>query len=97
LITRIILGDEYRSLSSSLRSFLHSPVAPSLLGRNILLSTLFSNSLWRAAHSCAVICVALDVLVSTCVRCAALVRLFVFRTLLCSRFTYIVGRLFAVK
>jgi hypothetical protein len=30
LITRIIFGDEYRSLSSSLCSFLHSPVASSL-------------------------------------------------------------------
>jgi hypothetical protein len=32
LITRIIFGDEYRSLSSSLCSLLHSPVASSLLG-----------------------------------------------------------------
>jgi hypothetical protein len=31
LITRIIFGDEYRSLSSSLCSLLHSPVASSLL------------------------------------------------------------------
>src|SRR5215510_1194114 len=45
LITRIIFGDEYRSLSSSLCSLLHSPVASSLLGQNILLSTLFSNTL----------------------------------------------------
>jgi hypothetical protein len=37
LITRTILGEEYRSLSSSLSSFLHSPVTPSLLGPNILL------------------------------------------------------------
>jgi hypothetical protein len=44
LITRIIFGDEYRSLSSSLRSLLHSPVASSLLGPNIPLSTLFSNT-----------------------------------------------------
>jgi hypothetical protein len=44
LITRIF-GDEYRSLSSSLRSLLHSPVTPSLLGPNILLNTLFSNTL----------------------------------------------------
>jgi hypothetical protein len=41
LITRIIFGDEYRSLSSSLCSLLHSPVVSSLLGPNILLSTLF--------------------------------------------------------
>src|SRR5215470_17031102 len=44
-IIRIIFGDEYRSLSSSLCSLLHSPVASSLLGPNILLSTLFSNTL----------------------------------------------------
>jgi hypothetical protein len=37
LITRIIFGDEYRSLSSSLCSLLHSPVTSSLLGPNILL------------------------------------------------------------
>ena len=43
-ITRTILGEEYRSLSSSLCSFLHSPVTLSLLGSNILLSTLFSNT-----------------------------------------------------
>src|SRR5215470_2280724 len=45
LIIRIIFGDAYRSLSSSLCSLLHSPVASSLLGPNILLSTLFSNTL----------------------------------------------------
>jgi hypothetical protein len=45
LITWIIFGDEYRSLSSSLCSLLYSPVASSLLGPNILLSTLFSNTL----------------------------------------------------
>ena len=44
LITRIIFG-EFRSLNSSLCSFLHSPVTSSLLGPNILLSTLFSNTL----------------------------------------------------
>jgi hypothetical protein len=38
-------GEGYTSLSSSLRSFLHSPVTSSLLGPNIHLSTLFSNSL----------------------------------------------------
>ena len=45
LITRIILDEDYRSLSSSLCSFLHSPVSSSLLDPSILLSTLFSNSL----------------------------------------------------
>jgi len=43
-ITRKILGEEYRSLSSSLCSFLHSPVTSSLLGPNIHLNTLFSNT-----------------------------------------------------
>jgi hypothetical protein len=38
-------GDENRSLSCSLCSLLHSPVASSLLGPNILLSTPFSNTL----------------------------------------------------
>jgi len=44
-ITRTILGEHYRSLSSSLCSFLHSPVTSPLLGPNILLNTLFSNTL----------------------------------------------------
>ena len=44
-ITRTILGEQYRSFSSSLCSFLHSPVTSSLLGPNILLNTLFSNIL----------------------------------------------------
>ena len=44
-ITRTILGEEYRSFSSSLCVFLHSPVTSSLLGPNILLSTIFSNTL----------------------------------------------------
>ena len=39
-----ILGEEYRSLSSSLCSFLHSLVTSSLLGQNIPLNTLFSNT-----------------------------------------------------
>jgi hypothetical protein len=38
------LGKEYRSLSSSLCIFLHSPVTSSLLGPNTLLSTAFSNN-----------------------------------------------------
>ena len=44
-ITQKVLGEENRSLSSSLCSFLHSPVTSSLLGPNILLNTLFSNIL----------------------------------------------------
>jgi hypothetical protein len=45
IITRTILGKEYRPFSSSLCNFLHSPITSSLLGPNILLSTLFSNTL----------------------------------------------------
>ena len=44
-ITRTIMGEEYRSLSSSLCSLLYSPVISSLLDSTILLSTLFSNIL----------------------------------------------------
>jgi hypothetical protein len=44
-IVLIILGEEYKSRSSSLCSFLHLPVTSSLFGQNILLSTLFSNIL----------------------------------------------------
>ena len=39
-ITRTILGEAYRSFSSSLCSFLHSPVISSLLDPNILLSNV---------------------------------------------------------
>ena len=45
LITRIVFGKEYRSLSSPLRSLLHSTVPSTLLGLNSFLSTLFSNIL----------------------------------------------------
>jgi len=44
-ITRKILGEQYRPLSSSLCSFLYSLVTSSLLGPNILLNTLLSNNL----------------------------------------------------
>ena len=44
LIIQIMFGEEYRSLSSSLCSFLHSTVTLSLLGPNIL-NALFSNTL----------------------------------------------------
>jgi len=43
-IIRTILGEQYRSLRSSLRSFLHSTVTSSLLGPNIL-NTLSSYTL----------------------------------------------------
>jgi hypothetical protein len=41
----MISEDEYKLRSSSLCNFLHSPVTSSLLGPNILLRTLFSNTL----------------------------------------------------
>jgi uncharacterized membrane protein len=45
LITLTILGEEYKPCSSSLCGFLQPPVTSSLIGPNILLSTLFSNTL----------------------------------------------------
>ena len=42
---RTTLGEQFRSLNSSFYSFIHSPVPLSLLGPNILLSALFSNTL----------------------------------------------------
>ena len=42
-ITRTILGEEYKSFSSSLCNLLHSPFTSSLLGSNILLNTMFGN------------------------------------------------------
>jgi len=44
-ITQTILGEEFRSLTSSLCSFFHYPVTSSLLGSNILFSSQFWNSL----------------------------------------------------
>ena len=44
-ITRTILGEEYRSLCTSLCSFLHSPVTSSPLYPNSLPFTLLSNTL----------------------------------------------------
>jgi hypothetical protein len=44
-ITRKILGKEYRPFSSKLCNFPYCPFTSSLLGPNILLSTLFSNTL----------------------------------------------------
>ena len=51
-ITRTILGEEYKSFSSSLCNLLHSPVTSTLLGPNILLNTMFSNTLsFLSSHS----------------------------------------------
>ena len=44
-INRTILGGEYKSFSSLLCNLLHSSVISSLLGPNILLNTMFSNTL----------------------------------------------------
>jgi hypothetical protein len=44
-ITRKILGEDYKSISSSLCDLVHSPVTSSLLGPNICLNTMFSNNL----------------------------------------------------
>ena len=43
-ITRTILGEKYKSFSSSLCNLLHSPVTSSLLGPNIFWTTIFSNA-----------------------------------------------------
>jgi hypothetical protein len=45
LITHPVLGEECKLWSFSLFSFLYPPVTSSLFGPNILLSTLFSNTL----------------------------------------------------
>jgi len=43
--TRTVLGEECKSFSSSLYSLLHSLITSSLLGPNILLNTIFSDTL----------------------------------------------------
>jgi hypothetical protein len=45
LIILIILGEKYKSRSSSVCSFLHPPVTSSLFHQNIILNALFSNAL----------------------------------------------------
>jgi hypothetical protein len=45
LIILFILGEEYKLWSSSLCSFLQHPVTSYLFGPNILLITLFTNTL----------------------------------------------------
>ena len=46
-----ILGEVYKSFSSSLCSFLYSPVTSCLLGPNILLIKIFSNTISFFFHS----------------------------------------------
>jgi hypothetical protein len=58
LITRIIFGDEYSSLSSSLCSLFHSPVASSLLGPNInyyILINIFPGTRYFNLHNVPII------------------------------------------
>jgi hypothetical protein len=45
LIALITFGDAYKLRSSSLHSLLQPPATSSLIGPNILLSTLFSNTI----------------------------------------------------
>jgi len=66
--TRTIFCTEYRSLSSSLCNFLHSPVTSSLLGRNTLLNTLFSNSCYCYYYYCCCCCCWIDVFYVTVLR-----------------------------
>jgi len=51
MITRTILGEQYGSLSSSLCSLLDSLITSSLLGQNILLRILFSNTYSQRSSS----------------------------------------------
>jgi putative effector of murein hydrolase LrgA (UPF0299 family) len=51
LITRKLLAEQYRSLCFSLSSYFHLPLTSSLLGLNILLNTLFSNTLSISSSS----------------------------------------------
>ena len=53
VVNRTIFGEQYRSLSSSLCIFLHSPVTSSPLDPSIPLNTLFSNTLsLRSSSQC---------------------------------------------
>jgi hypothetical protein len=52
LITRTVLGEEYRAVNSSLRSFHHFNITFSLLSPNNLLNSLFSNTLNHVPPQC---------------------------------------------
>jgi hypothetical protein len=52
LITITVLGEEYISLSSSVCIFVHSRAHSSLLGPNILLTTIFSNTDYMVGWPC---------------------------------------------
>jgi hypothetical protein len=59
VITRMIFGEEYRSLSSSLCSLLHSPVTSSVLGSNILTPMCLRSvlsSVTTATRDCWLLC-----------------------------------------
>ena len=53
-ITRTIFGEQYRSLSSSLCHFLHSPVTLSFLGPKVLLISRFLQPKYRSLNRTAV-------------------------------------------
>jgi hypothetical protein len=44
VLTLKIMGEDYRSWSSWLWSFFHTPLTSPLLGPNILLNTIFSST-----------------------------------------------------
>ena len=51
-ITRTVLGDQYKSFNSSVCNFLHSPETSSLRSQNILLNTMFINTLsYLSSHN----------------------------------------------
>ena len=45
-----MIGEQCRSLISSLFSFLHSPIISFLLGTNVLLYIVFSNTLYLRSY-----------------------------------------------
>jgi hypothetical protein len=65
LITRKIVGEQYRSRSSSLWSFLHSPVTTSFVGPNFLLSYIIKQYLYRYECFCDVISLNVSNLISS--------------------------------